>query len=204
MHIGWQKGIIMMNRLLFCGFLALSIAQPVQAMVKPDAKSKTAAKTARAPTKVAAQQMEKASSPAPSDLSPEQLAIAEKVYLGKIPCELGAHVTMKADQRATGRFLLEAGQKRYTMTPVVTSTGAVRLEDATSGAVWVQIANKSMLMNQKLGKRLADECMHPEQLQVAQALRLAPARSLFEPAPSTPVESVDSAQATPAAATATE
>lgn len=189
----------MMNRLLFCGFLALSIAQPAQAMVKPYTKSKTATKAARAPVKANVQPAEKSPTAAlPSDLSPEQLAIAEKVYLGKIPCELGAHVTMKADQHATGRFLLEAGQKRYTMTPVVTSTGAVRLEDAASGAVWVQIANKSMLMNQKLGKRLADECMHPEQLQVAQALRLAPAPSLFDPTPSTPVESVDSAQATPA------
>ncbi len=193
----------MMNRLLFCGFLALSIAQPVQAMAKPDTKHKTAAKTARAPAKVAAQPIEKAASAVPSDLSPEQLAIAEKVYLGKIPCELGAHVTMKADQHTTGRFVLEAGQKRYTMTPVVSSTGAVRLEDAASGTVWVQIANKSMLMNQKLGKRLADECMHPEQLQVAQALRLAPAPSLFDSAPPTPVQSIDSAQATPAANAAT-
>lgn len=193
-----------MNRLLFCGLLALSIAQPVQAMVKPDAKHKSTAKAVRAPTKAGARPAEK--SPVPTmlpELSPEQLAIAEKVYLGKIPCELGAHVTMKADQHATGRFVLEAGQKRYTMTPVVSSTGAVRLEDAASGAVWVQIANKSMLMNQKLGKRLADECMHPEQLQVAQALRLAPAPSLFDPAPPTPVQSVDSAQATPAADTAT-
>lgn len=194
----------MMHRLLFCGFLALSIAQPAQAMVKPYAKNKTTTKTARAPAKANTQPAEKSPTATPlSDLSPEQLAIAEKVYLGKIPCELGAHVTMKADQRATGRFLLEVGPKRYTMTPVVTSTGAVRLEDATSGAVWVQIANKSMLMNQKLGKRLADECMHPEQLQVAQALRLAPAPSLFAPAPNTPAESVDSAQTTPATDTVT-
>lgn len=102
-----------MNRLLFCGFLALSIAQPAQAMVKPYTKSKTATKTARAPAKANVAPAEKfATAALPSSLSPEQLAIAEKVYLGKIPCELGAHVTMKADQRATGRFLLEAGQKR--------------------------------------------------------------------------------------------
>jgi hypothetical protein len=32
---------------------------------------------------------------------------------------------------------------------VATSTGTVRLEDKQAGAVWLQIANKSMLMNQK-------------------------------------------------------
>jgi hypothetical protein len=46
----------------------------------------------------------------------------------------------------------------------------VRLEDK-AGAVWLQIANKSMLMNQKAGQRLADECMSPEQQQVAEAIR---------------------------------
>jgi len=66
------------------------------------------------------------------------------------------------------------------MTPVVSSTGAVRLEDTQRGAVWLQIANKSMLMNQKLGQRLADECMSPAQVQVAEALKTNPQPSLLD------------------------
>ncbi|MGH8848605.1 MAG: hypothetical protein ACREXQ_15380, partial [Polaromonas sp.] len=49
-----------------------------------------------------------------------------------------------------------------------------------AGAVWLQLANKSMLMNQKLGIRLADECMSPSQLAVAEALKLNPPASVLD------------------------
>ena len=51
---------------------------------------------------------------------------------------------------------------------------------AKAGAVWLQIANKSMLMNQKLGQRMADECMSPEQFVVAEAIKKAPPQSVFD------------------------
>ncbi len=113
-------------------------------------------------------------------LSPEQLAIASKVLTGKINCELAVVVTMSPDAQSPGRFLLETGNKRYVLEPVVTSTGAVRLEEESSGAVWLQLGNKSMLMNQKEGKRLADECMNPDQLLVAQALERNPQPGLLD------------------------
>ena len=69
------------------------------------------------------------------------------------------------------------------MSPVVTSTGAIRLEDQKGGAVWLQIGNKSMLMNQRLGQRLADECMSPQQMIVAEAIKKSPPVSVFEPLP---------------------
>jgi hypothetical protein len=69
------------------------------------------------------------------------------------------------------------------MAPVVTSTGAIRLEDAKAGGVWLQLSNKSMLMSQKLGSRLADECMSPAQVAVAERLKTNPAPSLLEPLP---------------------
>lgn len=117
----------------------------------------------------------------PKLLSAEQLLVADKVFLGKIPCELATHVTLSPDSRTAGRFLLEIGREKHWMEPVLTSTGAVRLEDAKSGAVWLQLTNKSMLMNRKLGKRLADACMNEDQLRVAQAMELSPAPSLLEP-----------------------
>ena len=77
-------------------------------------------------------------------------------------------------------FVLELGKQRFSMAPVVTSTGAIRLEDAQAGAVWLQLGNKSMLMSQKLGKRLADACVSPDQALVAQALERNPAPSLLD------------------------
>ena len=113
-------------------------------------------------------------------VSPEELAIAERVYVGLIGCELGATVSVIADPVAPGHFHVGGKGFKYHMAPVVTSTGTVRLEDPVGGAVWLQIANKSMLMDQKRGQRLADECMSPEQTVVAEAIKKTPPPSLFE------------------------
>lgn len=112
--------------------------------------------------------------------SPAELAIAASVYQGRLPCELGAYVTVTADPRAPGFFDVEIKKQKFRMFPVVTTTGAVRLEDRQAGAVWLQVSNKSMLMNQKLGKRLADACMSPEQAAVTESLRLNPAPQLLD------------------------
>ena len=117
---------------------------------------------------------------APQELSPAQLAVADRVGLGKMPCELSAHVLIRPDPRGPGMFVLELGKERFYMSPVVTSTGAIRLEDPVAGAVWLQLGNKSMLMSQKLGKRLADACVSPDQALVAQALERNPAPSLLD------------------------
>ncbi len=117
-------------------------------------------------------------------LTPDELLIAERVHTGRIACELGAHVNVSAIQQSPGHFQIDGKGFKYSMVPVATTTGTVRLEDKHAGAVWLQIANKSMLMNQKLGQRLADECMSPEQLQVAEAIKKNPPPSVFEPLPS--------------------
>ena len=116
-------------------------------------------------------------------LSPAELSIAQQVYLGRMTCELGAFVNVSADGASPGHFMVEGKGFKYHMVPVATSTGAVRLEDAKGGAVWLQISNKSMLMNQKLGQRLADECQGAEQVVVAEAIRKNPPLSLLERLP---------------------
>lgn len=118
---------------------------------------------------------------APRSLSADELKLADRVYTGRIACELGQHVNITKDDRNTGHFLVSGNGFSFHMSPVGTSTGVVRLEDQSAGAVWLQIANKSMLMNQKHGKRLADECMSPEQLQVADAIKKNPPQSLLAP-----------------------
>ncbi|MES2582808.1 MAG: hypothetical protein V4627_08840 [Pseudomonadota bacterium] len=153
--------------------LALAMALPAVAADKP--AGKPAAKTTHAPAKSAEPKVLE-----PVVVSPEQMAIANRVLVGKINCELGAVVLMTNDEHSPGRFFLDMGNKRYAMLPVVTSTGAVRLEEESSGAVWIQLGNKSMLMNQKEGKRLADDCMNPDQLLVAQALERNPQPGLLD------------------------
>ena len=166
----------MMKYLIAGWLLPLAAALPALA-VEP---SKPVATAARSPAKAALLATAEPETLAPVVLSPEQEAIAKKVFVGKIQCELSVHVTMTSDAHFAGRFVLEIGRKHYRMEPVVTSTGAVRLEEASSGAVWLQLANKSMLMNQKEGKRLADDCMNPDQLLVAQALERNPQPGLLD------------------------
>ena len=136
--------------------------------------------SSRTQLKSAANQVATGIIAAEAALSPEELAIAERVHVGRIPCELGAVVNISADAATPGYFHVEGKGFKYRMTPVATSTGAVRLEDQKAGAVWLQIANKSMLMNQKLGQRMADECMSPEQYVVAEAIKKAPPQSVFD------------------------
>lgn len=109
-----------------------------------------------------------------------ELAIADVVYQGRMPCELGAFVTVTADPSALGFFDVEIKREKFKMYPVVTSTGAIRLEDRQAGAVWIQVANKSMLMSQKHGKRLADACMSPEQAAVTATLVLKPVPNILD------------------------
>lgn len=159
------------------------------AAAKPVAK-KAPAKTAKAePTssrvqlKSAANQVSTGLIAAREALTPEELEIAQRVHVGRIACELGTTVSVAADPEAPGHFHVDGKGFKYHMSPVATTTGAVRLEDHKAGAVWLQIANKSMLMDQKRGQRLADECMSPEQLVVAEAIKKAPPTSLLDPAP---------------------
>lgn len=113
-------------------------------------------------------------------MSPAELAIAERVHVGTLPCELGSSVNVTADAKNAGYFDVHGKNFKYRMFPVATTTGAIRLEDQKAGAVWLQLPNKSMLMNQKLGMRLADDCMSPAQMKVAEAIKLNPPASVLD------------------------
>jgi hypothetical protein len=110
----------------------------------------------------------------------EELAIADRVHKGQLSCELGAIVRVDADPSQPGYFNLHGKGFRYRMHPVATSTGAIRLEDKKAGTVWLQLANKSMLMDQNKGRRIADECAHAEQVVFAQDMKNNPPPKLFD------------------------
>ncbi len=118
-------------------------------------------------------------------LSPELIAVAERVQTGRIPCELGHNIALLPDPAAPGYFIITTGKERYRLIPVPTTTGAIRLEDKLRGGVWLQLANKSMLLDEKNGRRLADECMSPSQKQFAEAMKTAPPPSILGTLPGT-------------------
>jgi hypothetical protein len=150
---------------------------------KPAAKSakkKPAANAKRGNPKTSAKKEAAGTEAAEAARTPEELAIAERVHVGKLPCELGASVTLTQDEKSAGYFDVQGKNFKYRMFPVATTTGAIRLEDQKAGAVWLQLANKSMLMNQKQGIRLADECMSPAQVAMAESMKSNPPASVLD------------------------
>ncbi len=163
---------------------AAAFAMPLAAMAQTDAPAKPKPKIAHKvlPKKIVKKMEEKQPISEETDvtLSAEDLKVAERVYTGVIKCELGASVNIQADEKKPGFFTLTHDGKRYRIHPVESRTGAIRLEDPAAGAMWLQLGNKSMLMSQKLGLRLADECQAAKQVEVAEDMKKNPPKSLFE------------------------
>lgn len=174
--------------------LGVCAAEPAAANKAPATNTKAAAKPApkvahkvahKAPRQVKAPVVE--SAPATVEADPlndeSKLAVAQQVHTGRIACELGNTVTVTPDANRVGGFVVHMASHVFHMSPVNSSTGAVRLEDTQHGAMWLQLGNKSMLMSTKLGQRLADECQSPAQLAVAEKLKHNPPPSLLDDTP---------------------
>jgi hypothetical protein len=164
-------------QLLALATAALALAQPAAAIT---AETKAAAKGAAiGAAKTKATKVAKAALPAAAALpalTDSQLAMAERVHTGRTDCEFSQHVNVNPHASHKGAFTLGFKNSSYTMLPEDTTTGAVRLEDKKAGVVWIQIGNKSMLMNSKIGQRMVDNCVHEAQLAAAQAAGNAPAK----------------------------
>jgi hypothetical protein len=157
---------------------ALALAQnPAPAKTAPGKNKKLAAGAQKAVEEVT-----------PIDADPDikltdtDLETAKKVYVGEIPCELGAKVKI-TPLKKEGFFMVSTKTYRFAMHPVESRTGAIRLEDPKRGAMWLQLGNKSMLMSQKLGQRLADECQSPEQITYAEKIKANPPPSILDSTP---------------------
>ncbi len=174
--------------------LALPLAAPAQTATPAKPASKPAAKAPsgtasakpapkRQVTRKAAKAVEEVT-PISEDpeiaLTEADLAVAKRVSIGRAQCELGADVTVTADEKKPGMFTVSTKGQRFRMHPVESRTGAIRLEDPRAGAMWLQLGNKSMLMNQKQGLRIADECQTAEQVAFAAEMKKNPPKDLFE------------------------
>lgn len=185
-----------MKTTMFTLPLALLIAASPALVAAQTAPAKSAAKTTKSAPKAVTKAKEPKLSAAARKkieeetavdddpavkLTPADLEVAKTVYLGDIPCELGATVHITPHKRE-GFFIVRTGIQRFRMRPVESKTGAIRLEDPVAGAMWLQLANKSMLMSQKIGKRLADECMSEAQHAMNETLKKNPI-NILEAAP---------------------
>ena len=63
------------------------------------------------------------------------------------------------------------GKTTWLMKPVLSTTGAVRLEDVKGRTLMVQIASKSMLLNVKTRHRIVDACISPRQRELLEAAK---------------------------------
>ncbi len=133
---------------------AFALAQPALAQDKPAAK-RAAVKSASQPNPEPAATL--------STADPEQLLAAAQTYLGAYDCEFKQ--TLSITRHPTdGYVVVTFSSKAYTMKPVRSPTGAVRLEEVGNGPMlMVQIPAKSMLMDTVRGRRIVDACVNEVQ-----------------------------------------
>ncbi len=117
---------------------------------------------------------------APAALTPEQLSLAQYVVTGSFPCGDGRRVNISADAKINGAFDVNFGGTKYDVVPMPTKSGALRLEDTKTGFVLMQLANKSMLFNEKQGRRLADDCVSPAQKAFADNMAANPTAGVLD------------------------
>ncbi len=158
--------------------------------------------------KPAAKSVKKAVAPKAAEFiipaaSAEQVDAAERVYYGVYDCEFNQSIQIVASAKHPSYVDIKHGKADYLMKPVLSSTGAIRLEDVRGETLMVQIAAKSMLLNVKTARRLVDDCISPKQRELNEAARAAKAAAVAAAAaPSAPAAAVAAAPSAPAAAVA--
>ena len=120
-----------------------------------------------------------------ADATPDQVKAAELVFYGAYDCEFNQNVSVVQSPKYPAYADVKFGHGTWLMKPVLSSTGAIRLEDVHGQTLMVQIASKSMLLDVKAGKRLVDECVSPKQREL-----VAEAKSAKAAAEAAPVKAV--------------
>ncbi|MDE2400580.1 MAG: hypothetical protein KGL90_02800 [Burkholderiales bacterium] len=112
----------------------------------------------------------------------EQMTAAARVLIGRYECEFGKTLVIDRNDTNRGYFNLREGKQSWVVKPVLSSTGAVRLEDMKDSILLIQILTKSMLMNVKTSHRLVDGCVHEVQRAAEAELQKHPQTSVFDSA----------------------
>lgn len=103
------------------------------------------------------------SQPALPAATPAQNDAAARAYYGEYACEFNQTIQVVRHPKAEGYIDVKWNKKTFTMRPVLSSTGALRLEDVAGKTLVIQIADKSMLMDVVSGRRLVDNCVSADQ-----------------------------------------
>src|SRR5678816_1535215 len=154
--------------LIVCSLGAAS-AVAADAPAKPAAKPAAKGKAAPAPVF------------AVPDAQPDQVKAAELVYYGPYDCEFQQTVHITQSPKYSAYVDVKHGAKAWLMKPVLSSTGAIRLEDVRGETLMVQIASKSMLLNVKTAQRIVDDCISPKQREMIAEAKAAKAAAEAAP-----------------------
>ncbi len=156
-------------------WLAPSSAEAGGALTEPPGATKPA-KASKPASRRASQRKQAPPPPAPLAVAtPEQIEAAERVFYGLHQCEFAQSVDVAISPEQPGYVNVKFGKAVYVMRPVLSSTGAIRLEDVTGETLMVQITAKSMLLNVKSASRLVDECISGKHHEAMQAASLSEA-----------------------------
>ena len=155
--------------LIVCSLGAAS-AGAADAPAKPAAKPAAKGKAAPAPVAFTV-----------PDAQPEQVKAAELVFYGPYDCEFSQTVNITQSPKHSAYVDVKHGAKAWLMKPVLSSTGAIRLEDVRGETLMVQIASKSMLLNVKSAQRIVDDCVSPKQREMIAEAKAAKAAAEAAP-----------------------
>jgi hypothetical protein len=159
------RAIAALTLALAAAGVAAQTAAPAKAQVKPPAKPAATRSVPKGPP-----------APPPLPAAPgEQMAAASMAHFGTYHCDFSQTVEVALNPKHEGYIDVKFGKQAWIMKPVLSSTGALRLEDVKGRTLMLQIANKSMLMDTQAGRRLVDECLHEKQRDFVKAAAAAAA-----------------------------
>lgn len=147
---------------LICAVVTAQAETPAKPAARAAAKKPAAAAPAAA-----------VQPPELSEAGDDQLEAFQQAHLGDYNCEFKQTVHLAPFEGKRGYVTVVWNKVRLVMKPVLSHTGALRLEDVTGRTLMIQIANKSMLLDVKAGQRLVDDCVHPEQTRIMAGIRAA-------------------------------
>ncbi|MFP5397725.1 MAG: hypothetical protein ACLGIT_05305 [Gammaproteobacteria bacterium] len=165
---------MMMRPALLASAVALCLAAAGQVHAQSSASAKSTKPQAKV-KRIAEQPRRHAAPPAtPAEIdlpvaAGEQVAAASLAHFGEYQCEFDQKLLVAMNPKHDAYLDVSFRNRTYTMKPVLSHTGAVRLEDVRGQMLLVQIATKSMMIDTKLGQRIVDACMHEKQRVAAAA-----------------------------------
>lgn len=82
-------------------------------------------------------------------------------------CDLGTRITLFRNDNDSEHIALRWKKHIHRLERIGTTTGAQRFENRRYGLIWIGIPSKSMLLDSKLNRQLANECKNTEQAKPA-------------------------------------